>query len=137
MEVEFIARFPKELTKEQKQDLNDQAKLLMLVDGDLNMRDALNKVQEDDDEIYQYGPWSLEMNDITDYTMVDAEHTRIIKHNGMSMVFLIPYVQFKMIKQFTTGRMCANYLDFMMPPMPKQSALTKPPVKKKIIKPKK
>lgn len=115
MEVEFIARFPKELTKAEQNDIDDQAKALMLFDGDLTLQNARSKVMEYSDSLFQYGPWTLEMNDISDFTMVDKEHTRIIKNNGMSIVFLIPYPNFKMIKQFTTGKMTANHLDFMMP----------------------
>lgn len=117
MEIEFIARYPKEFSKEEQEDIDAQAKALMLCNGELSINEARKKVTEDD-EAWQYGPWVLEMDDISDFNMVDKEHTRVIKKNGMSLVFKINYEYFKGIKLMSTGKLALNYLQFPAPMQP-------------------
>lgn len=116
MEIEFIARYPKEFTKEELKDIDNQAKELMLFDSDLTLAEARKKVTSDDKDQYQYGPWVLDMNEVTDYNMVDADHTRVVKTNGMSLVLKISYDYFKTIKYMTTGLLPLNFMQFPAPP---------------------
>ncbi len=118
MEVEFICRFPKDITPEEQKDIDAQAKVLMHCDSDLTLAEARKKVTEDEPEQYSYGPWTIDMADIQHFNQVDKDHVRVITHNGMSIVFKIPYDQFKAIKIISTGKLVQSFLEFMSPMPP-------------------
>lgn len=131
MEVEFTARFPKEFTKEEQKDIDDQAKALMLFDGDLTLQNARNKILEDDNQAYQYGPWVLNMDDVADYNLVDKDHVRVIKKNGVVIILAIDYDHFKTIKYMVTGSLPMHYSQYPVPPRMEVIQSKQPTTKKK------
>ena len=115
MEIEFLCRTPKILTKEQELTLEDQAKALVLIDttGELTVEKAKEKIVEEDG-VHNYVPWVLNLKDISDFHFFDQEHTRVIKYNDSFLILKINYYDFKAIKQFGTHNLIATAEEFIV-----------------------
>jgi hypothetical protein len=121
MKIEFLCRYGKVLPKETQDTLDAHARSLTVIDntGELTFERAKAKII-DEDGIYEYGAWVMDLDDVSDFNYVDPEHTCVLKRNGLLLILKIDYQHFKMIYSLTTGKVIAPFTEFMeLPEIPK------------------
>lgn len=113
MVVEYICRKGKSVPKTKQKGLDAQLEAARIIQGD-----SFNPMMErekliDREGKWEYGLWSLEMNNVLDFTVEDKDHTRVIEHGGLVLILKIPYHIFSNIYILTTGKHIMKASEFL------------------------
>jgi hypothetical protein len=111
MNVEFIVRFDKELTAEQKRERKEAQQLHKMV----NPNDYEGPVYEKE---YEYLPITLPITDKVIFNVYDKNHTTVYIPKIATYMLKIKYDDFKQVFGIATGNLLIPKAESLIPPTP-------------------
>lgn len=115
MVVEFVCRKGKSIPKNKQKGIDAQFETARIIGGDTFNEHAEREKLIEKEGKWEYGLWSLEMNNVLDFTEEDKDHTRVIEHGGLILILKIPYHIFSNIYILTTGKHVMKATEFLPP----------------------
>lgn len=124
MMIELMCRYPK--AQEQDEDLNSQIeaqlKTISIIQGDdYDEKKEREKVLKELGVIpFEYGPFTLDIEDIKSFNLANEQHTCLRFHDGTAYTFLIDYEKFRAIYQTLSGKAINDFSNIILNVEPNQ-----------------
>lgn len=107
MIIQLLCRYPRELNKKELELVEEELQVKSVINDNFDKEEERIKAIENlGFSKYEYGPFVLNLKDISNFNSVDEQHTCVRLYGGIAYVFKIGFEDFKELYQVCTG----NYI---------------------------